>query len=38
MLLVSPYIKYLASYNPGLRMDDVKQDKGLDQKGQCPIF
>ena len=38
MLLVSPYIKYLASYNPGLRMDDVKQDKGLDQKAQCPIF
>jgi len=38
MLLVSPYIKYLASYKPGLRMDDVKQDKGLDQKEQCPIF
>ncbi len=38
MLLVSPYIKYLASYNPGLRMDDVKRDKGLDQKEQCPIF
>ena len=38
MLLVSPYIKYLASYNPGLRMDDVNRDKGLDQKEQCPIF
>ena len=38
MLLESPYIKYLASYKPGLRMDDVKQDKGLDQKAQCPIF
>ena len=38
MLLVSLHIKYLASYKPGLRMDDVKRDKGLDQKAQCPIF
>jgi hypothetical protein len=38
MLFVSPYIKYLVSYKPGLRMDDVKRDKGLDQKEQCPIF
>ena len=38
MILVYPYIKYLASYKPGLRMDVVKQDKGLDQKAQCPIF
>jgi len=38
MLLVSPYIKYLASYKPGSRIDDVKQDKGLIQKEQCPIF
>ena len=38
MLLVYPYIKYLASYKPGLRMDDVKRAKGLDQKEQCPIF
>ena len=29
MLLVSTYIKYLASYNPGLRMDDVNRDKVL---------
>jgi len=38
MLLVYPYIKYLASYNPGLRMDDVNRDKVLDKKAQCPIF
>ena len=38
MLIVYPYIKYLASYNPGLRMDDVKRDKVLDKKVQCPIF
>jgi hypothetical protein len=38
MLLVYPNIKYLASYNPGLRMDDVNRDKVLDKKAQCPIF
>ena len=38
MLLVSTYIKYLASYNPGLRMDDVNLDKVMDKKTQCPIF
>ena len=38
MLLVYPYIKYLASYIPGLRMDDLNQDKVLDKKAQCPIF
>jgi len=38
MLLVYPYIKYLPSYNPGLRMDDVNRDKVLDKKAQCPIF
>ena len=38
MPLVPSYIKNLASYKPGLRMDDVKRDKGLDQKEQCPIF
>ena len=31
MPLVPSYIKNLASYKPGLRMDDVKRDKGLDQ-------
>jgi len=38
MLLVYPYIKYLASYNPGLRMEDVNRDKFLDKKAQCPIL
>ena len=38
MLLVSPYIKYLASYKPGSRKDDVKRDKGLSEKEQCLIF
>ena len=38
MLLVYPYIKYLSSYKPGLRMDDVNRDKVLDKKAQCPIF
>ena len=31
MPLVPSYIKNLASYKPGLRMDDVMRDKGLDR-------
>ena len=28
---VPSYIKNLSSYKPGLRMDDVKREKGLDR-------
>ena len=31
MPLVPSYIKNLASYKPGLRIDDIKRDKGLDR-------
>ena len=31
MPLVPSYIKKLASYKPGSRIDDVKRDKGLDR-------